>query len=118
MNLLFGEVVALLAAAALWLFAAVALGIIGSMLLAATRRRRPSPREMRFAVIGALLVAGAAGRLGLSDPLEVDLLRRPLPVSWLLGGAVAGAALALILRMRGGHAAAPTASPAPGAGQR
>ena len=118
MNLLFGEVVALLAAAALWLFAAVALGIIGSMLVTATRRRRPTPREMRFAVIGALLVAGVAGRLNLSDPLEVDLLRRPLPVSWLLGGAVAGAALGLILRMLGDREATPTASPAPGAGPR
>ena len=118
MNLLFGEVVALLAAAALWLLAAVALGLIGSMLVAATGRRRPTPREMRFAVIGALVVAGAAGRLNLPDPLEVDLLRRPLPVSWLLGGAIVGATLGLIASRLGGRGATPTVSPAPDAGPR
>jgi len=118
MNLLFGEVVALLAAAALWLVAAAALGIVGATLVAAILRRRPHPRELRFAVLGALVVAGVAGRLNLSDPLELDLLRRPLPVSWLLGGAVAGAALAVTVRTRRDRVEAPTANPAPGAAPR
>jgi hypothetical protein len=98
MTLLLGEVVALLVAAALWLLAAVAMAVAAASLVAAVARRRPTPREMRFAVIGGLVVAGLAGRFHASDPLEVVLLRRPLPVLWLLMGAVGGVVLARVAR--------------------
>ena len=73
---------------------AVALGV----------RRATGERGLQFAgvaaaVVGALVLAGASDRLDLPQPLVVDIGRRPLPVAWVLAGAIAGAAL-LWLRRR------------------
>ncbi len=116
MTLLLGEVAALLGAAAIWLAAAVALALLGAVVVAAPARRHPRPIAMRVAVIAGLVAAGLAGRFSAPDPLEFNLMRRPLPVSWLLGGAIAGAAT--VIFRRGDRGEAPAASPVADAGPR
>ena len=94
MTLLLREVSALVAGAALWLAAVTIAAVVPAYGFALARRRRPSGRDLRAAVAAGLLLAAILSRLGLDDPLDIALWRRPLPLTWVLAGAVAGTLLA------------------------
>jgi hypothetical protein len=49
---------------------------------------------------GALLFAGLSDRLELPQPLAFDIGRRPVPLVWVLAGAIAGAVAYWISRRR------------------
>jgi hypothetical protein len=48
---------------------------------------------LRWAVLGGLVTSGLASRLGWADPLGIAVMRRPLPVVFVLAGAAVGALL-------------------------
>lgn len=53
---------------------------------------RPSPWMLAGMTLGgALLFAGLSDRLDLPQPLAFDIGRRPVPLVWVLAGAIAGA---------------------------
>jgi len=72
--------------------------------------RRGEPIEpvvlLGAALVGALVFAGLSDRLGLPQPVVIDIGRRPLPLVWVAGGALAGvvATWAVKTRMRGAQA--------------
>ena len=93
MTLLLAEVGALLAGAALWLAVVVVLCAVPG--LAVLRFRRTAATTMlRASVITGVVAAGLAGRLGLGDPVTLEVMGRPIPVASVLGGACIGAVLA------------------------
>ncbi|OFW62517.1 MAG: hypothetical protein A2135_00825 [Actinobacteria bacterium RBG_16_67_15] len=94
MTLLLREVAALVAGAALWLALATMIAALPAFAHALLRRRRPTGHELRAALVGGLLMAGAFARFGIDDPVGVVVWHRPLPLIWVLAGAVAGTLLA------------------------
>jgi len=92
-TLLLTEVGALLAGAALWLAVVVMLCAVPG--LAVVRLRRATATTViRASVVAGVVVAGLAGRLGLGDPVTLEVMGRPIPVASVLGGACIGAVLA------------------------
>jgi hypothetical protein len=79
----------------------IALGI-AAILRLFLRRRDPIAMVPLgwLALGGALVVAGLSDRLGLPQPLVIDIGRREVPVVWAMVGAVIGSAWAWRLHRR------------------
>lgn len=94
---------------ALWTaLVAVVAGVVAVGARWVLRQREPIELValLGAAVVGALLFAGLSDRLGLPQPVVIDIGRRPLPLVWVAGGALAGvvATGAVRARMRGAQA--------------
>lgn len=105
MTLLLREVTALVAGAALWLGLVALLAVVPPFAGGLMRRRRPTGHELRWAVAAGLVAAGVLTRLGIEDPFGILVVRRPLPLLWVLVGAAVGTALAAPRARRRGRSA-------------
>ena len=89
------------ALAALWLV----MGAAAGYLTCAAMGRRPTDlidlRSPALAgLVGAMVVGSLSLRLGAPEPVVLAVGRREVPILWSLGGALAGALLALVVRRR------------------
>jgi hypothetical protein len=93
---------------AAWLAALTALGLLAALLLALVLRRplrSAWPGLIAGGIIGGLLGASLADRFSLPEGFTFEIWRRPIPLAWSAGGALLGAAAAVLWSRR--HRPAP-----------
>jgi Na+/glutamate symporter len=100
-----------------WLAVLAAMGVLAALLVALVLRRplrSAWPGLIAGGVIGGLLGASLADRFGLPEPFTFDVWRRVVPLAWSAGGALLGAAAAVVVALRARHTAGREQSTPPG----
>lgn len=86
-----------IALAALW----VAMGAAAGWLVLTLMRARPAGLDQLrgpglAGLAGAVMVGSLSARLGVPEPILLAVGRREIPILWSIGGAVAGALVAVL----------------------